>query len=505
MPQSPFSLSAITIVAILAFAMEYETIIGLEVHAQLLTKSKMFCRCSTDYTNAPPNSHVCPVCLGMPGVLPTINQQAVEFTVMTALALHCTVSESTRFDRKNYPYPDLMKGYQISQSYAPIGHHGWLAIDVNGKEKKVGIDNVHLEEDVAKLLHRTILGEGSYSLVDVNRSGVPLMEIVGEPDLRSPEEARQYLMTLRSILRYLGVSDANMEEGSFRCDANISIRPRDSAALSAKVEVKNMNSFKAVYRALSYEEERQRKLAGVGKKLSQETRGWVEDRGVTVSQRSKEYAHDYRYFPEPDLAPLVLDRAWVEEIKAKLPELPEERRDRFAAEYGLPLYDAKLLTASRDMADYFEDCLKTSHEVTPKEMSNWLLGEVSRIINESVINITQFRKKVSPERLARLARLSSEEKISTATAKSVLAQMYQKGESADDIIKAQELGQISDAGAIEEEIARVIKENAPAVADYKAGKKQSLRFLVGQVMKATRGRANPAVVNQLMEKKLEEG
>jgi aspartyl-tRNA(Asn)/glutamyl-tRNA(Gln) amidotransferase subunit B len=484
--------------------MEYETVIGLEVHAQLLTKSKMFCRCSTDYTNAPPNSHVCPVCLGMPGVLPTINQQAVEFTVMTALALHCDVSESTRFDRKNYPYPDLMKGYQISQSYAPIGHHGWLVIDVDGKEKKVGIDNVHLEEDVAKLLHRTSPEGESYSLVDVNRSGVPLMEIVGEPDLRSPEEARNYLMTLRSILRYLGVSDANMEEGSFRCDANISIRPRDSAALSAKVEVKNMNSFKAVYRALSYEEERQRKLAAAGKKLSQETRGWVEDRGVTVAQRSKEYAHDYRYFPEPDLAPLVLDRVWVEEVKAKLPELPEERRDRFVAQYGLPLYDAKLLTASRDMADYFEDCVKAG-QLSPKEISNWLLGEVSRIINESVIDITEFGKKVSPERLVQLVLLSAEEKVSTATAKSVLAQMYQSGKSAADIIEAQGLSQISDAGAIEAEISRVIKENAPAVADYRAGKKQSLKFLVGQVMRATKGRANPAVVNELMEKKLEEG
>ncbi|MBA7604229.1 Aspartyl/glutamyl-tRNA(Asn/Gln) amidotransferase subunit B [subsurface metagenome] len=398
-----------------------------------------------------------------------------------------------------------MKGYQISQYDAPFGHHGWLDIEVDGEEKKAGITRVHLEEDVAKLLHRTIPGEEHYSLVDVNRSGVPLMEIVGEPDLCSPEEARQYLIKLRSILRYLGVSTGNMEEGSFRCDANISIRPQDSPDTLAKVEVKNMNSFKAVYRALSYEEERQRKVAGAGKKLFQETRGWIEDRGVTVSQRSKEYAHDYRYFPEPDLAPLVLDRAWVEEIKAKLPELPEDRRDRFVAEYGLSLYDTKLLTASREMADYFEDCLKVSPELTPKEISNWLLGEVSRIINESVIDITAFSQKVSPERLARLARLNSEGVVSAASAKSVLGQMYRKGESADDVIKAQELGQISDAGAIEQEIARVIKDNAPAVADYKAGKKQSLKFLVGQVMRATRGRANPAVVNQLMEKKLEEG
>jgi len=485
--------------------MEYETVIGLEVHAQLLTKSKMFCRCSTDYTNAPPNSHVCPVCLGMPGVLPTINQQAVEFTVMTALALHCTISDYTKFDRKNYPYPDLMKGYQISQYDAPFGVNGWLVIDVDGKEKKAGITRVHLEEDVAKLLHRTIPGEGSYSLVDVNRSGVPLMEIVGEPDLRSPEEARQYLIKLRSILRYLGVSTGNMEEGSFRCDANISIRPENSAETLAKVEVKNMNSFKAVYRALSYEEERQRKVAAAGKRLFQETRGWVEDRGVTVSQRSKEYAHDYRYFPEPDLAPLVLDRAWVEEIKAKLPELPEDKRNRFVAEYRLSLYDAKLLTASRDMADYFEDCLKAGQEMSPKKISNWLLGEVSRIINANDIDIIGFREKVSPEQLVLLMALEKQGAVSSTSGRSVLEEMFETGRGPADIIKELGLSQISDADAIEQEIARVIKDNAAAVADYKAGKKQSLKFLVGQVMRATRGRANPAVVNRLLEKKLEEG
>jgi aspartyl-tRNA(Asn)/glutamyl-tRNA(Gln) amidotransferase subunit B len=485
--------------------MEYETVIGLEVHAQLLTKSKMFCRCSTDYTSAPPNSHVCPVCLGMPGVLPTINQQAVEFTVMTALALHCTISDYTKFDRKNYPYPDLMKGYQISQYDAPFGVNGWLLIDVDGQERKAGITRVHLEEDVAKLLHRTIPGEGSYSLVDVNRSGVPLMEIVGEPDLRSPEEARQYLIKLRSILRYLGVSTGNMEEGSFRCDANISIRPENSAETLAKVEVKNMNSFKAVYRALSYEEERQRKVAAAGKRLFQETRGWVEDRGVTVSQRSKEYAHDYRYFPEPDLAPLVLDRAWVEEIKAKLPELPEDKRNRFVAEYRLSLYDAKLLTASRDMADYFEDCLKAGQEMSPKKISNWLLGEVSRIINANDIDIIGFREKVSPEQLVLLMALEKQGAVSSTSGRSVLEEMFETGRGPADIIKELGLSQISDAGAIEQEIARVIKDNAAAVADYKAGKKQSLKFLVGQVMRATRGRANPAVVNRLLEKKLEEG
>ncbi|MBN1862395.1 MAG: Asp-tRNA(Asn)/Glu-tRNA(Gln) amidotransferase subunit GatB, partial [Dehalococcoidales bacterium] len=330
--------------------MNFETVIGLEVHAQLLTRSKMFCRCSTDYANSPPNTHVCPVCLGMPGVLPTINQQAVEYTVMTALALNCTISGHTKFDRKNYPYPDLMKGYQISQYDAPVGQGGWLNIEIDGASKKLGITRVHLEEDVAKLLHRASPDGVNYSLVDVNRSGAPLMEVVGEPDLSSAEEARQYLIKLRSILQYLGVSTGNMEEGSFRCDANISIRPEDSAESLAKVEIKNMNSFRAVYRALEYEAKRQRKAAGEGRKLTQETRGWVEEEGKTVSMRSKEYAHDYRYFPEPDLPPLTLEAAWVEEIRGRLPELPDARRDRFMAEYGLPAYDASLLTGSKAMA-----------------------------------------------------------------------------------------------------------------------------------------------------------
>lgn len=488
----------------------FETIIGLEVHVQLLTKSKMFCRCSTDYADAPPNTHVCPVCLGMPGVLPTINKQAVEYTIMTALALNCTISEYTKFDRKNYPYPDLMKGYQISQYDSPIGYHGWLTIEIDGEKKKVGITRVHLEEDVAKLLHRASPGGESYSLVDVNRSGVPLMEIVGEPDLRSPEEARQYLIKLRSILQYLGVSTGNMEEGSFRCDANISIRPENSPDSMAKVEVKNMNSFKAVYRALEYEAGRQRRAVAEGKKLTQETRGWVEEKGKTVSQRSKEYAHDYRYFPEPDLPPLFLSREWVEEIKAKLPELPEARRDRLVAEYGLPLYDASLLTSSKAMADYFEDCLQTEeYRRLPrgkgaKEISNWLLGETSRIINANNIDISEFRERVSPEQFCELV-LSSHTTINMVTAKSVLEEMFNTGRGVADIIGQRGLSQISDTGTIEKEVEEVIKANEPAVADYRAGKEQALKFLVGQVMKATRGRANPKLVNEVLKKKLEEG
>ncbi len=490
--------------------MNFETIIGLEVHAQLLTKSKMFCRCSADYADAPPNTHVCPVCLGMPGVLPTINQQATEYTVMTALALHCTISDSTKFDRKNYPYPDLMKGYQISQYEAPFGHRGWLTIGVNGDKKKVGITRVHLEEDVAKMIHRNSPQGESYSLVDVNRAGVPLMEIVGEPDLRSPEEARQYLIKLRSILQYLGVSTGNMEEGSFRCDANISIRPENSLELMAKVEVKNMNSFRAVYRAMEYEDKRQRKMVEEGKKLVQETRGWVEERGKTVSQRSKEYAHDYRYFPEPDLPPLVLDRHWVEEMRARLPELPEARRDRFVAEYGLPLYDANLLTSSKAMAGYFEECLKTEEykKLPPgkgaKEVSNWLLGEVSRIINANNIDIVDFRKKAGPERLVRLSVLNSQGAVSTAIAKSVLEEMFGSGKPADDIIAEQGLSQITDTQEIEEVVSRVITANTQAVADYKAGKTQALKFLIGQVMRATRGRTNPNLAQELLTKKLKE-
>jgi aspartyl-tRNA(Asn)/glutamyl-tRNA(Gln) amidotransferase subunit B len=483
--------------------MNFETVIGLEVHAQLLTKSKMYCRCSTDYASAPPNTHVCPVCLGMPGVLPVINRQAVEYTIMTALALNCTVSEYTKFDRKNYPYPDLMKGYQISQYDAPVGQRGWLAIEVDGKKKEIGITRVHLEEDVAKLLHRTSTEGEDYSLVDVNRSGVPLMEIVGEPDLRSPEEARQYLIKLRSILQYLGVSTGNMEEGSFRCDANISIRSEDSSDSTAKVEVKNMNSFKAVYLAMEYEAQRQRRAVAEGKRLVQETRGWVEAKGKTVSQRSKEYAHDYRYFPEPDLPPLVISRDWVEEVRAKLPELPEAKRDRFMAEYGLPLYDASLITGSKAMADYFEDCQRVSNEVPPKEISNWLLGEVSRIMNDNNIDTGEFREMVSPERLSGLI-LSAHSTINTTTAKSVLEQMFNTGRSADEIVNERGLSQISDTKQLEEAVVEVIKSNVQPVADYQVGKEQALKFLVGQVMKATKGRANPKLVNEVLKQKLAE-
>jgi len=490
--------------------MNFETIIGLEVHAQLLTKSKMFCRCSADYASTPPNTHVCPVCLGMPGVLPTINQQAVEYTIMTALALHCSISDYTKFDRKNYPYPDLMKGYQISQYDAPFGHRGWLTVEVNGERRKVSITRVHLEEDVAKLIHHTSPDGEAYSLVDVNRAGVPLMEIVGEPDLRSPQEARQYLMKLRSILQYLGVSTGNMEEGSFRCDANISIRPENSPNPLAKVEVKNMNSFKAVYRALEYEAKRQRKVAAEGKRLVQETRGWVEERGRTVSQRSKEYAHDYRYFPEPDLPPLVLNRDWVEGIRAKLPELPEVRRDRFVAEYGLPLYDANLLTGSKAMADYFESYMKEaphrwSLKKSAKPVANWVLGEFSRLLNATNTDAKDMGIKVSPKNLWLLMDLKQRGVISGTSAKLVFEEMFNTARGAADIITQRGLSQISDAVELDRIASQVIESNPSTALDYRAGKEQALKFLVGQAMKATAGRADPKLASKLLREKLEEG
>ena len=478
--------------------MDYETVIGLEVHAQLLTKSKMFCSCSTDYVNAPPNTYVCPICLGMPGTLPVINKKAVEYTIMTALALKCTIPEYSKFDRKNYFYPDMMKNYQISQYDAPIGKHGCLTIDSNGHQKKINITRVHLEEDVAKLLHR-----GNYSLVDVNRSGIPLMETVSEPEISSAEEARDYLVKLRTILRYLGVSTGNMEDGSFRCDANISIRPSGSKELLSKVEVKNMNSFKAVYQALKYESKRQRKVLEEGGTLVQETRGWMDEKEVTVSQRSKEYADDYRYFPEPDLPPLFFDRAWIEEIKARLPELPETRKERFMAQYDLPLYDASILTSSRAMADYFEDCLKLTSPNKAKMVSNWLLGDFSRLLNATNNDIENTR--ISPSLLVELLNLVDKRTISGPTAKAVFEKMFYTGKKASDIVAEGKLSQLSDATELQGIVKQVLANNAKAVADYKAGKQQALTFLTGQIMKATKGTANPAVVREILVQELEGG
>ena len=487
---------------------EYETVIGLEVHVQLQTRSKMFCSCRADYQNAAVNSRVCPVCLGLPGALPSINRKAVEYTIMTGLALNCRIPEYSKFDRKNYPYPDLMKGYQISQYDLPLAVEGHLDIELEDVRRSIEIQRVHLEEDVAKLQHFPDANGESYSLVDVNRSGVPLMEVVSAPDLRSAEEARTYLMTLHSILQYLGVSTANMQDGSFRCDANISIRPMGSAEFGTRTEVKNMNSFRSVYLALQFEAQRQRRVVEEGGRVAQETRGWVEERNTTVSQRSKEYAHDYRYFPEPDLPPLVIEGAWVEEIRGRIPELAPQRRARFVKQYGIPEYDASLLTGSKNIADYFEQGVSQSvpADLAPdniaKSLSNWMLGDLSRLMNLENKDITEL--KVTPAHLIELVGLVAAGSISTTTAKTVLEEAFYSGASPSKIVREKGYTQITDSSAVKSVVAQVIAANPKAVADYLGGKDTAIRFLVGQVMKITRGQANPELVNQLVQEGLAE-
>ena len=487
--------------------MDYETVIGLEVHAQLLTKSKMFCSCSAGYQDASPNTVVCEVCMGMPGVLPVINRRAVELVIATGLALSCTIAMYTKFDRKNYPYPDLMKGYQISQYDQPIATDGSLAVESGDGERVVGITRVHLEEDVAKLLHRNGSDGHGYSLLDVNRAGVPLMETVSEPDMRTPEEARSYLIALRSILRYIEVSTANMEEGSFRCDANISIRPRGSQELGAKVEVKNMNSFRSVYNALVFEEGRQTRLAEEGQRIEQETRGWVEDRGVTVSQRTKEYASDYRYFPEPDLPPLQIDPAWVEEIRSRLPELPSEKKERFVSQYGLSDYDARLLTATKSTADFFESVLVTgsrdgeARRQLAKSVSNWVTGELARLLNETGGDLGQVR--FGPQDLIDLLEMIDAGTLSTSMARTVFEEMFKTGGPPKQIAQEGGMVQLSDTDSIQAVVDEAVSGNPKPVADYLSGKDAAMRFLVGQVMKNTRGKANPSVAAKLVKEKLE--
>ncbi|HVC33961.1 MAG TPA: Asp-tRNA(Asn)/Glu-tRNA(Gln) amidotransferase subunit GatB [Chloroflexota bacterium] len=477
----------------------YDVVIGLEVHSELLTDSKMYCGCA-NHPGAEPNSNVCPVCLGLPGALPVINRRAVELTTLTGLALNCSINEFTRFDRKNYFYPDLMKGYQISQYQHPIAENGWQEVAHDGTRQRVGIRRVHLEEDTAKLAHRVDPLTGRpYSLVDVNRSGVPLIEVVGEPDIHSAEQARQYLMALREILQYLGVSTGNMEEGAFRCDANVSVRPAGTTAFGTKVEIKNMNSFRAVFRALEYESQRQITAIAEGEPIIQETRGWNEDRGITVSQRSKEFAHDYRYFPEPDLPPLSLTPAWTAGLRQQLPELPEARRRRLVEQYGLSPYDVELLTASRATADYYEEAVRLFDR--PKPVANWLTGELFRLLN--AVNLQIGDSKVAPVDLTELLRLIEGGTISARAAKDVFERMFQTGASANQVVEAMGLRQISDAAALERLVDAAIAANPKSVEDYKAGKAPALGFLVGQVMKASRGKANPALVNSLLRARLD--
>jgi aspartyl-tRNA(Asn)/glutamyl-tRNA(Gln) amidotransferase subunit B len=473
----------------------YEVVIGLECHAQLRTRSKMFCRCSTEYNGAEPNTHVCPVCMGMPGVLPVINAQAVEFTIMTGLALNCEIPERAKFDRKNYPYPDLMKGYQISEYDMPLCQNGYVDVEVDGQTRRIRINRVHLEEDTARLLHRSDQS-GEYSLLDVNRAGMPLMEIVTEPDARSPQEAVAYLTRLQQILRYLGVSDADMEKGNFRCEPNLSLRPRGDTRYGSKVEIKNLNSFRAALRGMEFEVERQTKILSEGGHVVSETRGWREETGQTASQRSKEQAHDYRYFPEPDLPPLAVSRQRVAEIRSRLPELPDARRARLISEYGLSAYEAALLTESRARADYFEAAVKASGTSRAKLVSNWLLGDLSRLLNNAGSDVSET--KVEPRQLAELVGLVEAGKISGTAGKQALEAMFASGRDAEAIVGELGLGRIEDQGEVAEAVRRVIAANERAVADYRAGKTQALNMLLGQVMKETRGRANAADVQTLL-------
>jgi aspartyl-tRNA(Asn)/glutamyl-tRNA(Gln) amidotransferase subunit B len=476
---------------------EYEAVIGLEVHAELLTNSKMFCGCSVKF-GAPPNTQTCPVCLGMPGVLPVVNRRGVEFAIRTALAVNCAIAPMSRFARKNYFYPDLPKSYQISQYELPLSEHGWITFAVAGEAKRVGIRRVHLEEDTGKLVHAGIMEEAESSLVDFNRCGVPLMEIVSEPDIRTPEEGAEYLRQLRAILVYLGVCDGNMEEGSFRCDANVSVRPKGSTELGTKVEVKNMNSFKNVQKALEYEIRRQIRALQAGETLVQETRLWNADQEITLSMRSKEYAHDYRYFPEPDLVPLVVEPTWIEKIRRSLPELPEAKRQRFVREYSIPEYDAGVLTMSPDLAAYYEAAVRAHND--PKTVSNWVMVELLGRLNKDGKDITQ--STIPPERLGAMLALLAKGSISGKMAKDFFDEMYATGADPADILKKKG-GQIADAGELEKIIRDILAKHPGPVAEYQSGKEGPFNFLIGQVMKATRGKANPQLVNELLKKALQ--
>jgi len=474
----------------------YEAVIGLEVHAQLLTRTKIFCHCSTAF-GAPPNTHTCPVCLGMPGVLPVLNRKVVDYTLRMALATHCTIASESRFARKNYFYPDLPKGYQISQYELPIAEHGHIFIEVNGdKTRRIGITRIHMEEDAGKLIHDPYR---PVSAVDFNRTGVPLIEIVSEPDMRTAAEAGAYLRQLRAILRYLEICDGNMEEGSFRCDANISVRPAGSGAFGTRTELKNMNSFKHVENALIYEIKRQKACLEDGRDVVQETRLWDPDKAITAPMRGKEEAHDYRYFPDPDLVPLVIDSRWVEEVRASLPELPDARKARFVSDYDLPAYDAGFLTSSRALADYFETCVQ--HFPEPKTVSNWVMGSVSATLKAK--NKTIEQSPVSAERLAELLRLIDSGVISGKIAKTVFEEMVEKGKAPEAVVREKGLVQVTDSDAIAEVIKEVLGDHAKEVSDYKAGKTRLFGFFVGQVMKATRGKANPKMVNEILKAMLE--
>lgn len=478
--------------------MDYEVVIGLEIHTELKTNSKIFCGCSTKF-GSDQNTNVCPVCLGLPGVLPVINEKVVEFAIRAGLALNCEILPFSKFDRKNYYYPDLPKNFQTSQYDLPIAVNGHLDIEVNGETKRIGITRIHMEEDAGKLVHSgATINTSDYALVDYNRTGVPLLEIVSEPDLRSAEEAKAYLEKVKAILEYLDVSDCKMEEGSLRCDANISLRPRGQTTLGTKAEIKNLNSFRSVQRGLEYEIARQEDLLDDGGKVVQETRTWDENKGITASMRSKEQAHDYRYLPEPDLVPIVVDPARVEEIRTNLPELPDARKQRLMDAYGLSEYDANVITASKSMADYFDQSIQANGDA--KTVANWLMGEVSKHLNNEGITILEC--PVSPEQLTELLALIEKGTISNKIAKAVFEEMWISRKAPAVIVKEKGLVQISDTSEIVAIVDSVIAANPQSVADFKAGKDKAIGFLVGQIMKQTKGRANPDMVNSLLRERL---
>jgi len=479
--------------------MEYEPVIGLEVHAQMLTESKIFCGCSTRY-GSEPNANTCPVCAGFPGVLPVLNERVVEFAMRAGLATHCDIARFSRLARKNYFYPDLPKGYQISQYELPICANGYVDIELAGVPKRVRLTRIHMEEDAGKNIHDL---RGDASLVDLNRAGVPLLEIVSEPDLGSAVEAGIYLKTLRAILQYLAICDGNMEEGSYRCDANVSVRPKGIDALGTKVEIKNLNSFKAVEKAILYEIQRQSDTLEEGGKLIQETRLWDENREVTRSMRSKESAHDYRYFPDPDLLPVVINEDWLARIKATLPELPDQRRARFMSSYKLPAYDAELLTSRKDIADYFESALAL-YEKNAKGLSNWIVGDLFRVLKERKLDerLTIGMWPIQPVQLAELVKLIDQGTISGKIAKTVFDALLDSPRSPQQFVAEKGLEQVSDTASIEDSVDAVLAANAKQVAEYRGGNQKVFGFLVGQVMKATRGKANPQMVNELLQRRL---
>ena len=476
---------------------KYEAVIGLEVHVQLLTKSKIFCSCSTHFGD-PPNSNICPVCLGLPGALPVLNREAVTMAMKAAMALNCTINPRSRFARKNYFYPDLPKGYQISQYDEPLSEDGWIELEVNGTRKRIGITRVHLEEDAGKSLHEGFTDSEEKSYIDLNRTGVPLIEIVSEPDLRSPEEAYDYVTRLKTLMLYLEVSDCNMEEGSLRVDANVSVRRAGATTFGVKTEVKNLNSFRFLQKALAYEIDRQIDVIEGGGEIIQETRLYDSREGRTYGMRTKEYAHDYRYFPEPDLLPLVITKDWKEVVRRSLPELPEARKQRFIQEYGLPEHDAAQLTSSKLLANYYEEAARASSE--PKLAANWVLSELMYLLKEANKEIEQ--SPVSARPLAELVGLIKEGTISGKMGKDILAEMFTSGKSAREIMAAKGLEQINDAERIAAVVREIMAANPKQVEQYRGGKSATFGWLVGQVMKTTRGQANPQLVQEVLKKEL---